>query len=148
MFVQRETKQPYIFRKKLHMNRQWILLKPTCIIKNIKMLHWVAEKKKYQKLVKPGKYVIDRPLSYNELINILRGGKQTPIRITFSNVRTLNELAGRIGGLIEADSAEIMDFFSDPGNYSDDGFKPENVISVFIPDTYEFYWNTRRREAL
>ncbi len=113
------------------------------IIKNTKMLHWVAGKKKYQKLVKPGKYVIDKPLNYNELINILRGGKQTPIRITFSNVRTLNELAGRIGGLIEADSAEIMDFFSDPENYSDDGFKPENVISVFIPDTYEFYWNTR-----
>lgn len=112
-------------------------------IKNKKMLHWVAEKKNYQKLVKPGKYVIDRPLSYNELINILRGGKQTPIRITFSNVRTLNELAGRIGGLIEADSADIMDFFADPGNYSGDGFRPENVISVFIPDTYEFYWNTR-----
>jgi UPF0755 protein len=113
------------------------------IIKNKKMFLWVAEKKKYQKLVKPGKYVIDKPLSYNELINILRGGKQTPIKITFSNVRTLNELAGRIGGQIEADSAEIMDFFTDPGNYSDDGFKSENVISVFIPDTYEFYWNTR-----
>jgi UPF0755 protein len=111
-------------------------------IKNKKMLHWVAAKKNYQKLVKPGKYIIDRPLSYNELINILRGGKQTPISITFSNVRTLNELAGRIGGQIEADSAEIMDFFTDPGNYSDDGFKSENVISVFIPDTYEFYWNT------
>ncbi len=113
------------------------------IIKNKKMLQWVAGKKKYQKLVKPGKYVIDRPLSYNELINILRGGKQTPIRITFSHLRTMNELAGRIGGQIEADSAEIMDFFSDPENYSSDGFKTENVISVFIPDTYEFYWNTR-----
>jgi UPF0755 protein len=113
------------------------------IIKNKKMFLWVAEKKKYQKLIKPGKYVIDKPLSYNELISILRGGKQTPIKITFSNVRTLNELAGRIGGQIEADSAEIMDFFTDPGNYSDDGFKSENVISVFIPDTYEFYWNTR-----
>jgi UPF0755 protein len=113
------------------------------IIKNKKMLLWVAERKKYQKLVKPGKYVIDRPLSYNELINILRGGKQTPVRITFINLRTLNDIAGRIGGLIEADSTEIMDFFSDPENYTSDGFMRENVISVFIPDTYEFYWNTR-----
>lgn len=113
------------------------------IIKNKKILEWVAEKKKYQKLVKPGKYVIDRSLSYNELINILRGGKQTPVRITFINLRTLNDIAGRIGGLIEADSTELMDFFSDPENYNSDGFKRENVISVFIPDTYEFYWNTR-----
>jgi UPF0755 protein len=106
------------------------------------MLEWVAEKKKYPKLVKPGKYVIDRFLNYNQLINILRGGKQTPVKITFNNVRTLNELAGRIGGQIEADSAEIVSFFSDPENYSKDGFKQEDVISVFIPDTYEFYWNT------
>jgi len=112
------------------------------IIKNKKMLEWVAEKKKYQKLVKPGKYVIDRSLNYNELINILRGGKQTPVRITFNSFRTLNELAGRVGGQIEADSAEIIGFFSNPENYNDDGFKQENVISVFIPDTYEFFWNT------
>jgi UPF0755 protein len=111
-------------------------------VRNIKILEWVAEKKKYAKLVKPGKYVIDKPMSYNELINILRGGRQSPIRITFNNVRTINDLAGRIGGQIEADSAEIINFFSDPGNYSKDGFKPENVISIFIPDTYEFYWNT------
>ena len=42
------------------MTRQWILLRPTSVVKNIKMLEWVAEKKKYPKLVKPGKYVIDR----------------------------------------------------------------------------------------
>jgi UPF0755 protein len=112
------------------------------IIRNKKLLEWLAEKKKYQKLVKPGKYVIDRPLNYNELINILRGGKQIPITIIINNIRTLNELAGRIGGQIEADSAEIISFFSDPENYSKDGFKQEDVISVFIPDTYEFYWNT------
>lgn len=111
-------------------------------VKNIKVLEWIAEKKKYPNLVKPGKYIIDRSLTYNELINILRGGKQTPIKITFNNVRTLYELAGRIGGQIEADSATIINFFSDPENYSSDGFKREDVISVFIPDTYEFYWNT------
>ena len=111
-------------------------------VRNIKFLEWVAERKNYPKLVKPGRYVISRPLTYNQLINILRGGRQSPIMITFNNVRTLNEIAGKIGGQIEADSSEIIDFFSDPGNYSHDGFKPENVISVFIPDTYEFYWNT------
>jgi UPF0755 protein len=115
-------------------------------IKNIKVLRWVAEKKKYPSLVKPGKYVISKPLSSNDLINILRGGRQMPVRITFNNVRTLNELAGKIGGQIEADSAEIMEFFSDPDNYTSDGFSRETVLSVFIPDTYEFYWNTSPRK--
>jgi UPF0755 protein len=111
-------------------------------IKNIKILEWVAEKKHYPTLVKPGRYVFDGTLSYLELINILRSGRQTPVKITFHNIRTLNELAGKAGGKIEADSSEIMAFLSDPGNYSSDGFTRENVISVFIPDTYEFFWNT------
>ncbi len=111
-------------------------------IRNQGILEWFAERKGYPGLVKPGKYVIDRPLGYNELVNILRGGRQSPVRITFSNVRTINELAGRIGGKIEADSAAIAGFLSDPDNYSEDGFSPETIISVFIPDTYEFYWNT------
>jgi UPF0755 protein len=111
-------------------------------IKNIKILEWVAEKKHYPKLVKPGRYIFVGDLSYMELINILRSGRQTPVKITFHNIRTLNELAGKAGGKIEADSSEIMAFLSDPSNYSDDGFTRENVISVFIPDTYEFFWNT------
>lgn len=111
-------------------------------IKSSRTLHWVAEKKKYPVLVKPGKYVISKPMSANDLINMLRGGRQMPVRITFNNIRTLNELAGKIGGQIEADSASIMEFFSNPANYSSDGFSRETVISVFIPDTYEFFWNT------
>ena len=117
-------------------------IKANLEIKNINALQWLALRKNYPALVKPGKYVIDRSLSCNELINILRGGRQTPVKVTFSNIRTLNELAGRFGGQIEADSAQIIGFFSDDENYIKDGFKHEDVISVFIPDTYEFYWNT------
>jgi UPF0755 protein len=111
-------------------------------IKNQKVFEWVAKRKKYPVLVKPGKYVIDKPLSYNEIINILRGGRQTPVKITFSKVRTLNDIAERFGEELEADSAEIISFFSNPENYTMDGFRRENIISLFIPDTYEFYWNT------
>jgi UPF0755 protein len=111
-------------------------------IKNYKILEWIAEKKKYPQLVKPGRYVLNSDLNYTGLINLLRSGRQTPVNITFNNIRTLNELAGRIGGQIEADSIQIIDFLYEPGNYSSDGFTKENVISVFIPNTYEFFWNT------
>jgi UPF0755 protein len=117
-------------------------LKANLRIKNIRVLEWVAERKHYPSLVKPGRYVFDRNLSYLELINILRSGRQTPVKITFSNIRTINDLAGKVGGRIEADSSEIIAFFSDPANYKSDGFNRENIISVFIPDTYEFFWNT------
>ena len=116
------------------------------LIKNKEVFDWIAVKKRFPGNIHPGRYVIDRSLTYNSLINLLRSGKQTPVKVTFSNARTLNDIAGRIGKQIETDSVRIVDFFSDDSNYKSDGFKKENIIAVFIPNTYEFYWNTDVKE--
>jgi len=107
-----------------------------------KAFSWIAEKKKYPLLVKPGRYIIESDISYSGLINLLRSGRQVPVNVTFNNIRTLNELAGKIGKQIDADSVHLINFLSDPGNYSKDGFTRETVISVFIPNTYQLFWNT------
>jgi UPF0755 protein len=121
-------------------------LESKLIIKNRNVFRWLADKKHYRQLIKPGRYIVDKELSYNSLINRLRSGRQSPVKITFSNVRTLNEIAGKIGKQLETDSARIIGFLSDDSNYNKDGFKKENIISLFIPNTYEFYWNTSARE--
>ena len=115
-------------------------------VRNLKLLKWVAEKKKYSLLVKPGRYLIDKDLSYNALIDLLRSGRQSPVNVTFNNIRTLSDLAGKVGGKIEADSTDIMNFLSDPENYAKDGFTKDNIIAVFIPNTYQFFWNTPASE--
>jgi UPF0755 protein len=115
------------------------------LIQNEKLFVWVAKKKSYPLLIKPGRYVVDRDFSYNSFIDMLRSGHQSPVRITFQNIRTLNQLAGKIGKQIEADSVQIMNFLSDDSNYAADGFKKETVIALFIPNTYEIYRNTDAR---
>lgn len=111
-------------------------------VKNPDLFDWLAKKKKYPVSIKPGRYIIKEAVGINELINILRSGRQTPERITFNNIRTLNQLAGKFSKQIEADSLQIIDYLSDESNSSADGFTRETIISLFIPDTYEFYWNT------
>jgi UPF0755 protein len=96
--------------------------------------------------IKPGRYTIDDGMSNNSLVIMLRAGLQTPVRVTFNNIRTVTELAGKIAPQIQADSASIITFLSQASNYREDGFTPETVIAVFIPDTYEFYWNTDAKE--
>lgn len=103
---------------------------------------WIAEKKHYSVNVKPGRYLIENDLSYNELINMLRSGRQAAVKVTFNNIRTLNDLAGKVGKQIAADSASIIAFLNDPSSYSADGFTRETIISVFIPNTYQLFWNT------
>jgi UPF0755 protein len=115
-------------------------------IKNHSLLEWVAKRKKYPLMIKPGRYVIDTDESYNGLINLLRSGRQTPVKVTFNNVRSLNQVFGKIGKLIEADSVQLKSFFSDDSNFKPDGFNSETIIALFIPDTYELYWNTDSRE--
>jgi len=101
--------------------------------------------KSFGKTVKPGSYVIEPGMSNNSLVNMLRSGRQAPVNVTFNNIRTLEELAGKTGGQIEADSASLAEFFHDESNYSADGFTRGTLIAVFIPDTYELYWSVDPR---
>jgi len=101
--------------------------------------------KSFGKSVKPGSYIIEPGMSNNSLVNMFRSGRQAPVNVTFNNVRTLGELAGKIGKQIEADSASLAAFLSDESNYGEDGFNVRTVISVFIPDTYQLYWSVDAR---
>lgn len=111
-------------------------------IPDIKAFNWIAEKKNYPSLVKPGRYIIDTDMSYTGLINMLRSGRQTPVNVTFNNIRTLSDLAGKVGKQINADSVQLINFLTDPDNFYKDGFSRETVIAVFIPNTYQLFWNT------
>lgn len=112
------------------------------IIRHPGVFNWLAGKKHYKDLVKPGRYIIDKSQTSIGLINLLRSGKQVPVRVTFSYGRSVSQIAGKIGKLIEADSSDICKFFANESNYSGDGFSKETIISLFIPNTYEMYWNT------
>jgi len=97
--------------------------------------------KSYGRSVKPGSFIIEPGMSNNNIVNILRSGRQAAVNVTFNNIRTIEELAGKIGGQIEADSATLSAFLADENNYLADGFDRRTVIAVFIPDTYQLYWS-------
>jgi UPF0755 protein len=115
-------------------------LKRSALLSDEKGFIIISRLKSFNRSVKPGSYVIEPGMSNNRIVNMLRAGRQTPVNVTFNNIRTLDELAGRIGEQIEADSASIASFLSDEDNYSSDGFNRMTVIAVFIPDTYQLYW--------
>lgn len=116
-------------------------LRSTGVLRSERNFIITSRLKSYGRNVKPGSYMIEPGMSNNNIVNILRSGRQTPVNVTFNNIRTLEELAGRIGGQIEADSASLSAFLGDENNYSADGFDRRTVISVFIPDTYQLYWS-------
>jgi len=111
-------------------------------IKDKESFEWLCEKKGYTAKVKSGRYLLKNHMSNNELINMLRNGRQDPLKVTFNNIRTKQQFAGRIGKLIEADSASIMSLLSNEDFLKKYNLNIDNVMCVFIPDTYEMYWDT------
>ena len=107
---------------------------------------WVARQMKYDRRVKPGRYRIRREMSNRQLVSLLRSGQQSPVKLTFNNIRTASELAGIIGRKLEADSAELAELFGDEKFLSGFGLTIEKGLCIIIPNTYEFYWNTSARQ--
>ena len=115
------------------------------VLKDLDSFHWVAKRKHYEDLVKPGRYILKNGMSNNELVDMLRAGKQTPVKLSFNNVRNLAQLAGKVSQKLEGDSLSFLKAFTNDSIISHYGFKQENFIALFIPNTYEFYWNTSER---
>ena len=113
---------------------------------NINSFEWLAKQKKYYSNIKPGRYKIDRALNNNELVNLLRSGEQTPVKVTFNNLRTKEQLAAKVGEQIEADSLEIIEYITDVLFQKKFDLNDDNVSCIFLPNTYEFYWNTSAEE--
>jgi UPF0755 protein len=124
------------------------LLEISGAIKNPDNFKWLAEKKGYPDKVKPGHYQLKDGMSNNELVNMLRSGLQTPVRLTFSNVRNKQHLAGIVSNTIEADSAVLLNLLNDNNVLSDFGFDTATVYAMIIPNTYEMWWNTNAYEFL
>lgn len=123
-------------------------LKAQGLVADEQSFRLLADRKKYGAKVKPGRYRVESGISLNGLINKLRSGDQDPVRITFNNIRTLPEFAGKVAPYIEADSLELIRAIRDPAVIERLGLRPETMISLFIPDTYEMWWTDTPAELI
>ena len=91
---------------------------------------------------KPGRYILKKGMSNNDIINLLRSGNQTPIKVSFNNQDTLEKLAGRIAQQLETDSISLLKSFQNKDFLSKNNLTEKSVLQIFIPNSYQFYWST------
>lgn len=112
------------------------------VLKNQNTFVWLAGRKNLSNHVNPGRYEINAGMNNNEIINMLRSGRQKPLDVIFNNIRTSEQLAGTVARQIEADSVSILKILNDTDFLKQYNLNPETARIIFIPNTYEFYWNT------
>lgn len=103
---------------------------------------FTARQLNYDKNVKPGRYKVRSGMSNRELISLLRAGRQSPVRVVFNNIRTKEQFVSRIGEQIEAKPQALLNLMNDRDYCRNLGFTSSTITCIFIPDTYEMYWNT------
>ncbi len=118
------------------------LLATQGLLNDTSSFRWVAERMNYTDRVLPGRYRVSPGMNNKELVALLRSGRQEPVRLVLNSVRIREQLAGRVSAVLEADSAELLRLLRDNGYLEAFGFDTLNCLSMFVPNTYEFYWNT------
>lgn len=99
-----------------------------------------------ERTFKPGHYVLRPGMSVIEVARMLKLGTQTPVRVTINNVRIPAQLAQKLARQIDADSAAVMQALTSKALAAEVGFDSVTLFSMFVPDSYEFYWTVTPEE--
>ncbi len=122
-------------------NQVLAILRTNHVLKDESGFLIVSRLKNYPAHVNSGYYTFKRGLNNRQIVNILKLGLQTPVKLVIYNIRTKDEFAGLIGRTLELDSNMILARLNDPEFCKQQGADTAKILTRFIVDNYEFYWN-------
>ena len=88
-----------------------------------------------------GAYHLTPDLSTDDIVRRIARHQQDPVRLTFIGTRMLHELAGHMADQLAADSLQLLQAMYSPELLAESGCDSATICSIFLPDTYEVYWD-------
>ena len=111
----------------------------TPYVKNMTDFKIMAKLRSYSDHVKPGRFLLKRGMNAFQLVGAMR--RNVPVKLAFNNQERLENLCERLSSQIEPDTTQLLATFRDSVFLQKNGFTKENVFAMFLPNTYEVYWN-------
>jgi UPF0755 protein len=125
------------------------LLNDRGILKDTTGFRAVAQRMNYIKdPMRAGRFRVETGWSNVSLIRHLRNGKQETVSLVINSARLPEEVAGMAAEYLEQDSLDFIQAFQDEVLLQELGYTPETLMALFIPNTYDFFWNTSPRDFL
>lgn len=123
------------------------ILEAQGIVKKTSNFKAVAKKLGYIKSpMRSGRYMIEPGMKPEDIVKHLKGGSQAPVNVVLNNERLLEDVAAKVARFLEPDSLDLMSLFYDDLYLAELGYTRDNLMSLFIPNTYQFYWNTKPKD--
>jgi len=117
-------------------------LVPMSTKNGMKGLRRLAAHYDYDQNLRTGRYAISPQTSVVNVFRQLRNGQQEPVKLTLPSVRTMDRMAAKLAAKLMLDSATISRALYDDTYCHDLGYDTTTIACLFIPNTYEVYWNT------
>lgn len=109
---------------------------------------FLARLKNYDRKVHPGQFALRKNMTNLQALEVLMGNDQVPVRVTFNNIRLLPDLAERITKNTAVSPEEFKDAVARFVENNNEGFTRDNILCMFIPNTYEVYFDVTPDELV
>lgn len=116
-------------------------LEDSAHLRSVSNFNLLASLLDYKENIRTGRYAVSQNMNIYDLIKNLRSGHQTPVRLKFNNLRTKENLAQRIGEQLMFGENALLSKLNDSQKCENLGFNIETIVAMFIPNTYEIYWD-------
>lgn len=103
----------------------------------------LAKHNNFDSRKRSGKFAINDGDNMHTIYRRIVSNEQTAVKLVVPSTRTLEQLVGAISRQLMFDSLELNEFLTKPIFYESIGYKKETLPSLFIPNTYEVYWNIK-----
>lgn len=124
------------------------LLEENHVLKNMASFDKMAQRMSYPEAIHPGKYQIDQGMGNYTIIQMLRRGRQVPVKLVINKLRTRNDIIRKICANLEVDSNELRSLFVDTIFLNKYQIDSNQIQAIILPDTYQFYWNTDGKKVM
>lgn len=116
-------------------------LEDSAKIESVSNFDRLADLMSYKGNLRTGRYAVKSDMTILDFIRNLRNGQQTPVKLKFNNIRTKEDFAERISEQLMMVKSDLLSILNDENKCEKLGFTVDNVVAMFIPNTYEFYWD-------
>src|SRR4051812_26323925 len=137
-----DVKFLYIPSQGVNQNRLLEILEKDSIVKSPAAFNWLAGRLDYWKEIKPGKYKISSGDNLVHIVRLLKSGRQTPVNLVITKLRTKEDFASLVGRKFECDSSQFINYLGSEDSLKKYQVDSNTVMTLVFPDTYTYFWNT------
>lgn len=123
-------------------------LEDSALVKDISSFKRMSGWFNLEENIHPGRYEIVSGMGNYKLVAMLKTGRQTAVKLVINKLRTKADIIRKLSSQLEPDSAAWNTLFTDAAFLNKNNIDSNQIQTLIMPNTYEFYWNVSTAKVM